>query len=254
MAAPASTIPSVQKVKNPKTGRMITVGKDVYNKLIAEGYVLRGSTLVKDAPGIGSITAGMSQMTVTPPVITPPPSQPIISPPVVTPPPSQPIIPQPIISQPITSPPPVTIGKTEVPAPATVTVHGPVPVTTGLRTEFIESIRQDRKEMCGICQSEYVTRISNLRPFMKSDYDLLKKRVSPACDRCVNLVEQEIRLAGRDPNAFETYRRYNQASIQAKQRLGQLESQIRTEGIQMASAGTTDPGIFFPSVPGYSPQ
>lgn len=38
---------AVQKVKNPETGRMIVVGKGVYQKLIEKGYVLIDGNLVK---------------------------------------------------------------------------------------------------------------------------------------------------------------------------------------------------------------
>lgn len=227
----SSLTDSDQKVRNPKTGRMILVGKGVYNKLIAEGYVLRGNALIKGASitsehqtltGIGDVTTQMSQVSITPqPFITPQPN--------------------------------VSIGKTEVPTqqviPGSSELSSEVPVTTGLRKEFIESVRADRKEMCGICQKEYVDRIGNLKPFLKTDYNLLKDRVSPACERCVNTIDKEIRLSGRDPNIFETYRRFKQVDVQAKQRLGQIETQIRTDAIRMASAGTMDPGIFFPSVP-----
>lgn len=233
----SSLTASDQKVRNPKTGRMILVGKGVYNKLIAEGYVLRGNALIKGASitsehqtltGIGDVTTQMSQVSITPqPVIT---HQPVITP-------------QPNVS----------IGKTEVPTqqviPGSSELSSEVPVTTGLRKEFIESVRADRKEMCGICQKEYIDRISNLRPFLKTDYNLLKNRVSPACERCVVTIEHEIKLSGRDPNIFETYRRFKQVDVQAKQRLGQIETQIRTDAIRMASAGAMDPGIFFPSVP-----
>jgi len=103
--------------------------------------------------------------------------------------------------------------------------------------------------MCKICDEEYVKRIRDLRPFLIKDYDLLKNRVSPACERCFNFIGKEIKLLGGTPNMVQIYRHYKHIDSAAKLRLNKLDTEIRTGAIRAASAGSTDPGIFFPRVP-----
>ena len=209
-----STTDQVKKVRNPVTGRSIEIGKGTYNKLIEEGYVLKNNELIKP--------------TVTPtfiPTIKPTSTRKIVSP---TP------IPR-IVSQ-----------KSKI-------WLGPAPETSDLRKEFLETLREERQKMCSICNDEYIKRISNLRGFKTEDYDTLKKRIVPACSRCVELIEQESDIARRNPNEFQSYRKYREATLQAKGKMNLLESEIRVKGIRLASAGSdvegVNPEIFFPKVP-----
>lgn len=226
----SATIPPSGKVRNPKTNRLIEIGKGTYNQLIKEGYVLVGTTLQhppssgKEEDDIGGVTSQLSSLQISKPQLQPQ-------------------------LQPQSQETSVNISSVRFPG-------GEVPQTESLQQEFLESITQDRTDMCNVCSSYYLKRISNLQPFTSNqfDYKLLKQTIVPACERCESLLNQEIRLKGRDPNSFEIYRRYKQAAIKSRETLGRVESDIRASGIALASQGTMDPGIFFPKTPDIDPR
>lgn len=238
----STTIPVSGKIRNPKTGRMIEIGKGTYNKLIKDGYTLVGTTLQiqphslssgKDevTSNIGSITSQLSSIQISPF--------------------------QSQLHQQIYNPNVSVLGKAPNPLSETERLlQSDIPETATLKEDFIESITHDRTKMCNICSSYYLKRISELRPFTTNplDYKLLKQTIVPACEQCESLLNQEISLNKRDPNSFELYRRYKQAAIKSRETLGQVESRIRTSGIMMSSHGGVDPEIFFPKIPDTDPS
>lgn len=248
------------KVINPKTGRMIEIGKGTYNKLIKEGYVLSGTSLIMRTPlpgpsiqpgtsslmrpspgqGAGQLTSQMSSLQ-----ISPSPFQPQFQP-------------QPPQLQPQQQPQPqLQLQQQQQPISHNPGVEGKVPDPEATKKELLESTTQERTRMCRICYDYYMKRLSDLRPFRADlvDHKLLKQTIVPACEQCEHLLNQEIRLKGRDPNSFEIYRRYKQAAIRSKQTLSQVDTKMRASGIALASqTETMDPGIFFPKTPDIEPS
>ena len=250
-----STTDQVKKVRNPVTGRSIEIGKGTYNKLIEEGYVLKNNELIK--PTVTPTFIPTIKPTSTRKIVSPTPIPRIVSPTrkIVSPTPTRKIVsPAPIPR--IVSPTRKIVSPTPIPRIVSQKSKiwlGPAPETSDLRKEFLETLREERQKMCSICNDEYIKRISNLRGFKTEDYDTLKKRIVPACSRCVELIEQESDIARRNPNEFQSYRKYREATLQAKGKMNLLESEIRVKGIRLASAGSdvegVNPEIFFPKVP-----
>ena len=243
-----STTDQVKKVRNPVTGRLIEIGKGTYNKLIEEGYILKNNELIKSVPSsIINPTPIPKPVPKFTPIPKPVPKFNPISKPVPKFTPISKPVPKftPKINSRIISPPKIT--------PKTKISLGPAPKTSDLRKEFVETLREERQKMCSICNDEYIKRISDLRGFKTEDYDRLKKRIVPACSRCVELIEQESDIARRNPNEFQAYRKYREATLQAREKMNLLESEIRVKGIRLASAGSdvegVNPEIFFPKVP-----
>ncbi len=182
----------VTKVKNPKTGRIIAVGKGVYNDLIREGYVLQGGKLVLP-PGVvplrekptgdlmATLLSPMAELQVQPFVQPLPQHQPVMPPiaqitiptgVVAAPVQLQPVTPviqsitQPTprphpITQPTPRPHPITQPTPRMKSPSpvrspqqvVVTVPGYVPDPTLFRMEVQMIEQQEDEERTRLCKA-----------------------------------------------------------------------------------------------------
>lgn len=251
---------SITKVKNPKTGRMIAVGKSVYNNLLREGYTLKGdeSALQRgvvpfsEKPTTDIISTLLSPMAESqvqqpPPTIgaIPPTAQITIPTQVITTPvqiisPVRPVSPVRVITSPIS---PIQVIKSPI--------RGFIPDPTLLQMEMKLLERQEEEEknrLCKVCDEWYLSRTRNLIPFKVQDYDTLKK-ITPICGRCSDLCDAKIVRRGFDPRSEPECQKYKNASIGARKRLSEIEAELRGKGIQLAKFTGQDISKFFPSVP-----
>lgn len=237
------------KVKNPKTGRMIEVGKSTYNDLIREGYVLQGTELVQPV-GTGKI---VSQADVTRALLSPMAQltvAPIPTPGVI--PPAQIIIPIQPAPTPFQPPQPVTPPQQQQQEPVKPRpLSGDVPDPTILQMELAALAGQEEAErvrMCTITDEWYLSRIRSLRPFMREDHGILK-RIVPAIRRCSELCDAKILRAGRVPEQDAECQKYRNAAKNSSNRLNEIEAEMRASAIRVGAHGTIDIGQFFPQTP-----
>ena len=213
---------AVYKVRNPHTGRLITVGGQVYNNLIAQGYRLVQGQLVQEVI----------------PLPTPPqPVRPLPTPP-------QPVRPLPTPPQPVTVPIlPQTVPIGNVPAPPQTVPIGSIPAPPQLISQELAQIIQEEQRTCKLCQQYYINRYTKFTPPELNNLRIIQQ----LCGRCANLCGQRYARAGLPPGP--DCAPYDHASRHSQQQAAALDSQIRTQAIRVGSAAGTNVNRFFPSIP-----
>jgi hypothetical protein len=202
---------AVAKVKNPTTGRMITVGGDAYNKLIASGYKL---------------VAGVLQ----------PPNQQVQMPPVVVPTQTTVMVPIPQTRPPVIVPPTQVIVLTKV-------VEGAIPTLGTLEIELDRIMKEEtaaQVRLCNTCKEYYMDR---WMPFTVKELKNLNKIVQ-ACTECSKLCEiNQAREKVPNPQKCQPYKA---AGIAGHKQEIRLESQIAAEQIRLGLMTGKDVGQYFP--------
>ena len=221
------------KVRNPVTGRMITVGGTTYNQLITQGYQL--------APPVIPTTIPMPKVPVIPTTIPMPnvPATVPVIPTTIT----MPKVPTKVPVIHTTSPTIITMPNVPV---SPVMYLGPVP-TVGTFQEEINRIAREEEDrrvrVCGICREYYIDRWN---PFTIPELSNLSKIVQ-ACSECAELCDAKHYRAGIT-NA-KSCQSYKTATAAGQKQITNLDTAIRMKGIQAAQAAGTDIGKFFPAVP-----
>lgn len=223
---------STMKVRNPVTGRLIAVGGDTYNGLIARGYVLVNGTL--QAPMIAVVNP------IVTPVVTPvniPRPTVIIPKPVVT-------IPRPVVTIP---PRPLAVPIPPRPmSPVKVIIPGTIPSMTNLEDQrrlILQEEEAKRVRLCKSCTELYINRYV---PFTAAETNNLGLIVR-ACSECNNLCDAKYTREGF-PNASECHK-YKTAAIMGNAQLQKLQAQAFDARVRREAAMGQDVGYLFPSVP-----
>jgi hypothetical protein len=247
---------SGNKVRNPLTGRMITVGGDVYCKLLKSGQIKPS----KNDP-IEDIQAALECLNVKEPgdeeYMPPPPpaGKPLPLPGYVAvkprPAPALPLPAPPApASRPSYAPPAPAAPKAPILAPvrreAIPSPEGVVPRDNGFQQQIAAIQAEEdarRNKTCGICKSYAVDRY---QPFTLREVNNLGV-ITQACQECSDLCIQRATRAGR-PNAPEC-NQYRAAVVSGQRQYNALMAQQRMNGIRLNEVAGRDVGQFFPQVP-----
>ena len=226
------------KVRNPITNRMINVGGDTYNALIASGYRLIGDTLYPPTQPLYPVP-----VTVFPTVPTNNPVFPTVV---------SPILPtMQSVNKPVNNPiyPTVPITQPKIPSPKIPSpkiVPGNIPTITAFEEEMMMLEREEdakRTKLCGICKGYYIDRT---RPFTTQEINNLGKIIQ-ACDQCTKLCDAKYLRSGIT-NAREC-QQYRTAAAMGQKQHDRLEADLRVKAMNAAIMAGKDIDQYFPQVP-----
>lgn len=266
------------KIKNPITGRMISIGGDTYNKLIAQGYTLANNTLYPPpqlpTPNIypslsPTITVPLPTHQYKPQIPIPqqvpmpqqykpqiPMHQQQYKPQIPIP--QQVPIPQQLYKPPIPIPQQVPISQQQIPMPQQqykpqilipqqqIVVPGNIPTIDVFEQEMkmLEKEEEEQRvRMCGICKEYYIDR---WRPFTIPELGNLSKIIQ-ACNKCGELCDAKYYRRGIT-NAKEC-QQYKTAATMGQKQVNRLDAELRVKAINAAEMAGKDIGQFFPQVP-----
>lgn len=232
---------SADKIKNPITGCMISIGGDTYNRLLAQGYKLINGIL--HPPSTISVTPYSPQI------------NPYIPPQVNIMPHVNPYSPQVNIPQVNPYSPQVNIlpqvnryshQVNILPQVNPYVVPGAVPSLGNMPIQVNELLKQEdatRIKLCNICKEYYINRSM---PFTIPEINNLNKIVQ-ACSECKRFCENNYSRRGIN-NPPECHQ-YKVAEISSKQQQTKLQSQITADQIRKGIHQGQDISYLFPKIP-----